>query len=72
MSSQYERWRILRSASNPIIARPQMVQAYLPNQNEVADEFVRLINEEIGTCSPAIAVFDGFEENLRLLTLECN
>ena len=49
-----------------------MVQAYLPNQNEVADEFVRLISEEIGNCSPAIAVFEGFEENLRLLTLECN
>jgi len=61
----------LRSASNPIIARPEIIQAYLPVQNEVADDFVKLINEEIYTADQSTAVFEGFEENLRLLIFEC-
>ena len=68
--SQGSRWRSLRSASNPIVARPQTIQFYLPNHNEVADEFIKLIYQKVNSASKS-AQFDQFEENLRLLTLEC-
>lgn len=67
--SQYERWRKLRSLSNPIAARLQTIHLYLPDQNQVADELVGLINEHINTKQNQ--VFGSFEEYLRLLTLEC-
>ncbi len=69
--SQGERWRQLRTTSNPIIAKIQTIQSYLNNHNQVANEFIRLIDKNARENSNNIAVYERFEENLRLLTLEC-
>ena len=64
-----ENWKKLRSAINPILARPQIISSYLPNHNIVANEFIDLINEKFGNENQV--ELDFLEENLRLLALEC-
>ena len=70
LNSQNERWRKLRSASNPILVKPQTIQSYAPNQSEVANDMINVINAKFDTNSN-ILHYEGFEKLLRLLALEC-
>lgn len=51
------------------MARPQTIYSYLPNHNEIGDDFIKLINQKLENSQ--CVVLDNFEENLRLLALEC-
>nr|QEV83802.1 cytochrome P450 [Brachionus rotundiformis] len=68
-NSQGERWRKLRSLSNPCMARPQAILSYLPNQNQVANELIDLIEQKFHTTSNSIT-YHKFDQILRLLALE--
>lgn len=70
-SSQGDRWRKLRTAVNPVMARPQTIYSYLPDHNQVADEFIELLNKRLNNQDKS-AILDNFEDDLRLLALECN
>ncbi len=70
--SQGERWRRLRSASNPIMARPQSIHNYLGNQNQVANEMIAYVERKfIENKSDRKLNYEGFDQVLRLLALEC-
>ncbi len=71
MNSMGERWRRLRTATNPVMARPQMIHSYLPVHNEITDDLVRIINRQIEAEDGSSVVFDKFDQMLRLLALEC-
>lgn len=66
--SQGERWRKLRSVSNPIIAKPQTIKSYLPNHNIIADELVNSIVKKAQNNNEII--IDEFQIYLRMLVLE--
>ena len=51
------------------MARPQTIYSYLPNHNEIGDDFIKLINQKLENNQSV--VLHNFEENLRLLALEC-
>ena len=70
MNSQGERWRRLRTATNPSMARPQTVHSYLPSHNKIGDDFIELLYANFKNGQDSI-ILDNFEENLRLLALEC-
>lgn len=53
------------------MAKIQTIQSYLHNHDEVANEFIKLIDENATKNSQGTAIYEKFEENLRLLTLEC-
>ena len=65
-----DRWRKLRTASNPILARPQTIHSYIKNQNDVANELVNVINEKFEP-NQNVLHYRSFEQLLRLLALEC-
>lgn len=69
-NSQGDRWRKLRSLSNPCMARPQTILSYLPNQNQVANELINLIDNKFQEGSLSYK-FKNFDQVLRLLALEC-
>ncbi len=52
------------------MARPQAIHSYLPNHNEVANDFIKLLQEKIEANADTVTLKD-FEQNLRLLALEC-
>jgi hypothetical protein len=60
----------MRSASNPILVKPQTIQSYAPNQSEVANDMIDVINEKFDSNSKVLH-YEGFEKLLRLLALEC-
>ena len=68
LQSQGERWRKLRSASNPIAARPKNVALFLEKHDEVARDFLNIIDKKFGNNSSV--VLNQFEENLKLAALE--
>ncbi|CAF0921763.1 unnamed protein product [Brachionus calyciflorus] len=68
-NSQGERWRKLRSLSNPCMARPQTILSYLSNQNQVANELINLIDNKFQLDSSEYK-FNNFDQILRLLALE--
>ncbi len=70
LNSQNERWRKMRSASNPILVKPQTIHSYAPNQSEVANDMIDVINEKFVPSSNVLH-YQGFEKLLRLLALEC-
>ncbi len=70
LNSQTERWRKLRTASNPILARPQTIYSYLSNQNQVANELVKVIDEKFAP-NQSVLYYEEFNQILRLLALEC-
>jgi hypothetical protein len=70
INTNNEQWKKLRSASNPIMVRPQTVLSYLPTQNVVANEFLDFINKKFDQNS-SILNFNSFDRPLRLLALEC-
>jgi hypothetical protein len=53
------------------MARPLTVHSYLPNHNEIGDDFIKLLYEKFENGSQSV-VLDNFEDKLRLLALECN
>jgi hypothetical protein len=53
------------------MARPQTIYSYLPDHNQVADEFIELLNKRLNNQDKS-AILDNFEDDLRLLALECN
>nr|QUF59382.1 cytochrome p450 CYP3047B1 [Brachionus angularis] len=67
-NSQGERWRKLRSLSNPVMAKPTTINSYLPNQNLVANELVNIIKNKMQLES--VLHFKKFDQLLRLLALE--
>ena len=69
VTSNDERWRKLRSATNPVVARPQAIYNFLPKQNAIAQEFTDILVEK---CNGKELILNGFEKNLRLLGYECN
>lgn len=70
VNSQGERWRRLRTAANPVMARPQTIYSYLPNHNEITNDFVHILNTKIGPNNSSITI-ERFDEKLKLLALEC-
>ena len=73
LNSQGERWRRLRSASNPIMAKPQSVHSYISNQNQVGNELIEYINkkfDEFNATGDQLH-YSGFDQVLRHVALEC-
>jgi len=68
INSQNERWRQLRSASNPIIARPQTIKSYLPMHNTIASELINVIKSKI--VEKNFTIIDKFQIYLKMLCLE--
>ncbi len=64
-SSVDERWRRLRTAANPIAARPQTVYLYITKHFEVVDEFIRLVEKQL-----VDGTIKNFEKQLQHLSLE--
>lgn len=66
-----DRWANLRSATNPIIAKPQVAYENLPNQNQISNDFVTIIKKNFTSQSTGNVVqLKQFETSLRLLAYE--
>lgn len=62
----------MRSASNPIVARPQSIMSYISFQNQVGNEFIEYIEKKFAENGhPNKLTYNGFDQMLRLLALEC-
>ena len=68
LNSQGEYWKTQRSATNPIMARPQKVLSYLPKQNRVVDEFLHLL--ELKMQQDNTLIDERFQINLKYINLE--
>lgn len=66
--SQGEAWKNQRSASNPIVAKPQAVAMYLDTHNKIIDEFVDILmkNSHYGESF----TIKKFETELKYVLLE--
>ena len=69
MSSRGDEWKKLRTASNPIIAKPKNVYYFLPSQNKIGNDFINIVHEKFGDSNSI--VLNEFQETLKLLALEC-
>lgn len=68
-----ERWANLRSATNPIIAKPQVAYENLPNQNRIINDFVAIMKKNVsngGGDGNGAVQLKQFETSLRLLAYE--
>jgi len=52
------------------MARPQTIYSYLPDHNQIADEFIELLNKKL-TNQDKNVTLDNFDQDLKLLALEC-
>ena len=68
LNSMGDRWRKLRTASNPVLARPQSIHNYLKPQNEVGNEFIDYVNGQFG--NEKKLSLTAFDQTLRLLAFE--
>lgn len=66
--SNGEEWRKLRSASNPVAARPQSVNLFFSKHNEIADEFMEILKSKFD--NKQSTVVDNFDIQLKLSALE--
>ena len=69
-SSDPERWRMLRTITNPIVARPQSALNYLNDHNLIINDFVQVLNTKLDSTNQQVSL-DKFEIDLKLLALEC-
>nr|QVK45590.1 cytochrome P450 [Brachionus paranguensis] len=68
VNSQGEIWKNQRSASNPIVAKPQAVAMYLDTHNTIIDEFVNIMMKNSSNGDPFI--IQKFEIELKYVLLE--
>ena len=64
-------WKAQRSATNPIMARPQRVLSYLSTQNDIIDEFIQIIKEDLKKASDQPVTIKKFQNRIKYLNLEC-
>ena len=67
--SNGERWKRLRSAANPIAVKPQNISLFMPQQDKITKNLVKLINKKFE--KKHSIVLNKFEQTLRLLALDC-
>ena len=69
--SQGEFWKAQRSATNPIMARPQRVVSYLKAQNGIVDEFIQILIDELKHEGKGESMtLNKFQDRLKFLNLE--
>nr|UOU03261.1 cytochrome P450 3047A1 [Brachionus rubens] len=68
VNSQGNVWKIQRSASNPIVAKPQSVAMYLNTHNKIIDEFIEILKNK--SSNGDSFVIDKFETELKYVLLE--
>nr|ATW72314.1 cytochrome p450 CYP3047A3 [Brachionus calyciflorus] len=68
VNSQGNEWKCQRSASNPIVAKPQSIALYLDTHNKIIDEFVDLLKNKSKIGEPICV--EKFETDLKYLLLE--
>jgi hypothetical protein len=65
-----ERWRKLRTITNPIVARPQSATNYMNDHNIIINDFINLIKSKINPADKALHL-DSFQIDLKLVAFEC-
>ena len=70
INSQKEEWKLQRSASNPIVAKPSSVLNYFSTHNEIISEFINIINRKIRSNESGTIVFHKFQSELKFVILE--
>nr|AHL88999.1 cytochrome p450 3047A1 [Brachionus koreanus] len=68
VNSQGDIWKNQRSASNPIVAKPQAVAMYLDTHNKIIDEFVDILMNNSHNGEPF--AIKKFETELKYVLLE--
>ena len=61
---------MLRTITNPIVARPQSALNYLNDHNLIINDFVQVLNTKLDSTNQQVSL-DKFEIDLKLLALEC-
>ena len=67
-----DRWRQLRTAANPVVARPATIHSYIDKYSIVVNDFIEYLSRKFETQESTTILLNDFSGYLHYLSLECN